>query len=543
MKLFYKTALLSVGILSLFSCDKDEAVNQEPTIPGITIPLNEAADVSKEIALKWKASEDPENGLVMYDVFLGTEKNLTEKNIKSKDLKETELVVNLSGHTKYFWKVVAKDDAAAVVETKVFSFTTANSSPEKAVASFPANEATDVAKDITFAWNVATDADADKVKYSIFLSETNEFAEALVADLESLEYAHTGLKAHTKYFWKVVSTDAEGAVVDGVVCSFTTMNTAPSAAVINKAVQTVGDDAVSADIQWTASTDADSDDLVYDLYVSKNESFEAGDLKKADISGVEFTLTGLEFTTAYNVKVITKDASLEVSSEVFSFTTDKKKEVSIYKSFTDARDGHVYKTILINGKTWLAENFAYIPYLISDDKDENRCSVFGVPIQAAFGQSGFVMPTIADAKAHENFAKYGVMYSAYALEEIAPEGWHVATDEEWKELEKFTGMTESEADATMYRGTTAHKFLLAGETTPTGATDEFGFGMVNGGYDKGMEQTGAGSYTYVWTNSTKASWGGTLSYIHRVFSGKKTGVGRNTNKSSSYRLYVRLVKD
>jgi uncharacterized protein (TIGR02145 family) len=51
---------------------------------------------------------------------------------------------------------------------------------------------------------------------------------------------------------------------------------------------------------------------------------------------------------------------------------------------------------------------------------------------------------------------YGKLYNWYAVNDLrglAPEGWHVATDEEWKELEMCLGMTKSEADEFGWRGT------------------------------------------------------------------------------------------
>ncbi len=40
----------------------------------------------------------------------------------------------------------------------------------------------------------------------------------------------------------------------------------------------------------------------------------------------------------------------------------------------------------------------------------------------------------------------------HASYHIAPTGWHMPTDEEWKELEMYLGMSQSEADGKGYRG-------------------------------------------------------------------------------------------
>ncbi len=52
-------------------------------------------------------------------------------------------------------------------------------------------------------------------------------------------------------------------------------------------------------------------------------------------------------------------------------------------------------------------------------------------------------------------ALYGRLYNWYAVDDsrsIAPEGWHVATDDEWKQLEMYLGMSQAEADSEGWRG-------------------------------------------------------------------------------------------
>ncbi len=55
-----------------------------------------------------------------------------------------------------------------------------------------------------------------------------------------------------------------------------------------------------------------------------------------------------------------------------------------------------------------------------------------------------------------NAETYGNLYNWYTVDDprgLAPEGWHIATDNEIKELEMHLGMSESEANNTEWRGT------------------------------------------------------------------------------------------
>jgi uncharacterized protein (TIGR02145 family) len=54
-----------------------------------------------------------------------------------------------------------------------------------------------------------------------------------------------------------------------------------------------------------------------------------------------------------------------------------------------------------------------------------------------------------------NLGKGGYLYNYHAVinpSGLAPEGWRVATDEDYKQLEKYLGMPESELDENGFRG-------------------------------------------------------------------------------------------
>jgi len=120
---------------------------------------------------------------------------------------------------------------------------------------------------------------------------------------------------------------------------------------------------------------------------------------------------------------------------------------------------------------------------------------------------------------------------------ICPSGWHLPTDDEWKELEMHLGMSQADADAQWSRGTDEGGKLkdttYVHWTSPnTGATNESGFKALPGGYrdTESIPFFSIGTAAYFWSTSEKNDdvyWNRKLSYnrsdISRSGSGNYTG--------------------
>ena len=105
-----------------------------------------------------------------------------------------------------------------------------------------------------------------------------------------------------------------------------------------------------------------------------------------------------------------------------------------------------------------------------------------------------------------NIKKYGLLYNGYAAAsgKLCPKGWHVATDEDWNELEKYLGVPETELQRTGERGNTADKLKNPDDwkasTFP--ANNSSGFSIVPAGsrQDNGEYAT-LGQYGNFWTST------------------------------------------
>ena len=201
-------------------------------------------------------------------------------------------------------------------------------------------------------------------------------------------------------------------------------------------------------------------------------------------------------------------------------------------TFTDNRDGHVYQWVKIGEQTWMAENLAYLPRVnrVSDSQFEGK--IFYV-----YGYNG---ENLSEAMAEFNYKKYGVLYNWEAANGSCPEGWHLPTEKEWKELEKCLGMN---TDGTVTRGwigsgNVGKKLKSASGWKMNGGTDETGFHALPGGC-RGYEGYGSlGFCAYFWTASPAGGDDG----WRRGYCGDDNGSCREAERKY-FGLSVRCVKD
>jgi uncharacterized protein (TIGR02145 family) len=106
-------------------------------------------------------------------------------------------------------------------------------------------------------------------------------------------------------------------------------------------------------------------------------------------------------------------------------------------------DSNVYTIVKIGEKWWMAEDLRTTRF---------RDSSLITQVQA---QSAWLGAASAYCVFQSNPQALSLLYNFSAVTDprgIAPLGWHIATDEEWKEVEKFAGMSNTEAEAIGWRG-------------------------------------------------------------------------------------------
>lgn len=146
-----------------------------------------------------------------------------------------------------------------------------------------------------------------------------------------------------------------------------------------------------------------------------------------------------------------------------------------YGVFTDSRDEAKYKTMTIDGQTWMAENLDFADSVaVSELKGDSWCYD---------GDS-------------DKCAKYGRLYTFNAAEHACPEGWSLPSKEDWNKLIGVVQQSVNEAST----WADVVPYLISSEWSGVDAVEEFDFSAYPAGTKKYNSSSfyGLGNETNFW---------------------------------------------
>ena len=200
-------------------------------------------------------------------------------------------------------------------------------------------------------------------------------------------------------------------------------------------------------------------------------------------------------------------------------------------------DGYTYKTLKIGNQWWTAESLRVTRFndgssitFIDENANDTLWSEITEPAYTTI-----------------NNGQFGLLYNYAVIEtslNIAPEGWHVATDEDWKALEREVGMSQSETNALGWRGSTEAELLTAKNSAgwPEGATlfgkDTYQFNAKPGGcrvFNGELNLQGNTAFWWTGTTDGNEAW-------YRYFDASQTRIFRQ-HTYKGYGMSIRCVKN
>jgi len=209
-------------------------------------------------------------------------------------------------------------------------------------------------------------------------------------------------------------------------------------------------------------------------------------------------------------------------------------------------DGNVYEIIQLGDQCWLAENLKVTHYRNGD------------PILYIVNDSEWINTIDGAHCVYDNngtyFENYGYLYNWFAVDDprgLAPEGWHVPTDEEIMELEMYLGMSEEDANWDGWRGTNEGSKLagradlwLDGDLENDPEFGTSGFDLLPGGY---RDAYGSGYFDainywgYIWTSTEYYGYDNDDAWV-RALNKTRIQINRD-NLRKECGFSIRCIKD
>lgn len=216
---------------------------------------------------------------------------------------------------------------------------------------------------------------------------------------------------------------------------------------------------------------------------------------------------------------------------------DESEEIIIeYGTLSDIENNQ-YVTVKIGDQWWMAENLR-----TSKFNDGTPLTYIGIEEEDTVWSSNQEV-----AYAYINDSILGYLYNGKVVmsdKNIAPEGWHIATDEDWKKLEETIGIPDSELDQTGWRGEDEGEKLVSKYSAgwPEGGlifgSDAYGFNALPGGCRIHDGRTNVSGNTAFWW--TKSDTDNELWYRYIDINNRKIF---RQHILKQYGMSIRCVKD
>jgi len=236
----------------------------------------------------------------------------------------------------------------------------------------------------------------------------------------------TGLSPNTTYYVRAYAINSQGTAY-GEQKTFTTnaQQAMPSVTTGNVTNITT----ITADCSGDVTSDGGSSVTARGVCWSTSQNPTTSNSKTTNGTGLgtyTSNITGLSPNTTYYVRAYATNSNGTSYGEQKSFKTSQEEGGA---TFTDYRDGNVYKTVVIGSQVWMAENLAYLPSVSPPYKSSHSSPFYYV--------NDYNGTNVIEAKSTSNYQSYGVLYNWPAALTACPDGWHLPSDDEWTQLETY----------------------------------------------------------------------------------------------------------
>ncbi len=439
--------------------------NNPPNPPTNPNPENKAQNIEVNTTLSWSCTDPDGNKIESYKVYFGS--------TFPPPFVDGRLVANydpgqLEYNTTYYWKIIPYDGQDYTNENLIdtWEFTTKNIdskpiAPTLRFAGFSDSE------EYIINWD---DESGNELGFKVYRA-VNKINTGLTiigeTDMNEEYYFDNDVSGINFYCYKIHVYNAYG----GRFSEY---------AIVPKSPVGIYAQAGESDITIYWNNQNESQAEYFTVWRKENEDGQWTAINTVNAPSTLYQDEDVEEGVDYYYKVESNWGKDNFYLSTRSFPTNEIGPIQISgggggDTFTDPRDGQTYNIVTIGSQTWMAENLKYLPSISPSSGGSNTD-----PYYYVYDYQG---NSVSEAKSTDNFNAYGVLYNFPAAIDACPPGWHLPNDDEWKTLEMYLGMSQSEADGTGWRGTDEGKKLKStteGSNNGSG-TDEVGFSALPGG--------------------------------------------------------------
>ena len=322
--------------------------DEQPDAASDPRPGTAATGVAVDTVLRWTRNERTTS----FDVYLGVDPHLSAVDFQG-SVARAEFAPHLAPGAVYYWRIDARG-AGGITQGPVWSFTTAGTleEPGEAVNPSPADGATGVAQSTELRW----DSGGQTTSYDVYLGVDPVLGASELQQRQGTRtYSPTGLRAETRYYWRIDARGA-GGITQGPVWSFTTAGTLEES---GKAVNPSPADgatgvAQSTELRWDSGGRTTS----YDVYLGIDPVLGASELQGTQGTRT-YSPTGLRAGTRYYWRIDAKNGQGTTRGDVWTFITVEDIQ-PIVESVGDRWRKVPFRGSGLNGVAWSGSRFVAV---------------------------------------------------------------------------------------------------------------------------------------------------------------------------------------
>lgn len=149
--------------------------------------------------------------------------------------------------------------------------------------------------------------------------------------------------------------------------------------------------------------------IIFFISINKKDNNDLSNSKQNTIALVD--TAAMDTSTVDTTVMIANNDNNKINSTKPADRNNNKNTELNNKTgtFTDSRDGHVYKWVKIGNQIWMAENLAF--------KTNDGCFAYN--------------------NDENNVKRYGYLYNWETAKKVSPKGWHLPSVKEWNKLKLY----------------------------------------------------------------------------------------------------------